>query len=56
VQHKIFTWSSVLYDAVILPSKTDIDRLIKEVAVREFITDAFIILKFIGYIKESCSY
>ena len=45
---------SVLYDAVaVLPSKAAMDDLVKELAARDFVADAFAHCKFIGYVDAA---
>ena len=52
--HKFEGGPSVLFDAVaILPSKSGAAKLLKNSAVRDFISDAFGHLKFIGWVAAA---
>jgi catalase len=54
VQQKIEGAPSVLYDAVILlPNEKSIKNLEKNYALREFISDAFLHMKYIGYAESA---
>jgi len=45
---------SVLYDAVaLLPSKDGVQSLLKNPAAKDFVSDAFAHLKFIGYVDAA---
>jgi catalase len=53
-QQKIGGGPSVLYDAVaVMPSGEGIAALLKNAAARDFVSDAFVHLKFIGYLDAA---